>query len=76
MNWSGQKNVLVGNYLMARQTNESKAAATALNEPFGLGADYGQRYREGIEAVTAEDVLKFARQYLSADRYALAIVGP
>jgi len=70
------KNVLMGNYLIARQTNESKAAETALNELFGLGADYGQRYREGIEAVTAEDVLKFARQYLSTDRYALAIVGP
>jgi zinc protease len=70
------KKYLVGNYLIARQTNASKAADLTSNELFGFGSDFGQRYQEGIEKVGAADILKFARQYLQLDRYTLAIVGP
>jgi zinc protease len=70
------KKTLLGSYLIARQTNESRARDLAVKELFGLGLDYDQRFREGIEAVTAEDVRNFARRYLSLDRYAVAIAGP
>jgi len=70
------KNYLLGNYLIARQTNAARAADLTFNELFGFGSDFAQRYREGIEKVSAEDILRAVRQYLSPDRYVLAIVGP
>ena len=70
------KNYLIGNYLIARQTNASKAADLTHNELFGFGSDFDQRYQEGIEKVSSEDILKFARQYLPLDRYVLTILGP
>lgn len=70
------KRLLIGDYLIARLTNASLAADLTFNELFGLGADFGQRYEEGIEKVTAADVLGFARRYLLSDRYVLAVVGP
>lgn len=70
------KNYLIGNYLIARQTNASKAADIAFNELFGFGNNFSQRYQAGIEKVTADDILKFARTYLPLDRYVLTILGP
>lgn len=70
------KNYLIGNYLIARQTNLSKAGELTFNELFGFGGDFAERYRQGIEKVSAGDVMRFAREYLSLDRYVLAIVGP
>jgi zinc protease len=70
------KNYLIGNYLIARQTNASKAAEVTFNELFGFGSDFGQRFEEGVQKVSATDILKFAYRYLSLDRYTLAIVGP
>jgi len=69
------KNSLIGSYRIARQTNSALAGDLVYNELFGLG-DFGQLYRQGIEKVTGADVLKFARDYLSPERYTLAIVGP
>jgi zinc protease len=37
--------------------------------------DYLQTYRDRIAAVTAEDVLRVARQYLHPDRQNLVLVG-
>lgn len=70
------KKYLIGNYLIARQTNLSKAGELTFNELFGFGGDFAERYREGIEKVSAGDVLRFAREYLSLDRYVLTILGP
>lgn len=70
------KNYLIGTYLIARQTNGAKAADLTENELFGFGLDYGERYRQGIEKVSAEDILRVARQYFPPDRYVLAVVGP
>lgn len=70
------KNYLLGNYLIARQTNAARAADLTFNDLFGFGSDFARRYREGIERVTADDILQAVRQYLSPDRYVLAIVGP
>ncbi|TAK00566.1 insulinase family protein [bacterium] len=70
------KNYLIGNYLIAHQTNASKAADLTHNELFGFGSDFSQHYQAGIEKVTADDILKFARQYLPLDRYVLTLLGP
>jgi len=70
------KKSIIGNYLIARQTHGSRAADLIYNEIFGFGTDFGQRYQEAIEKVTAADILRFARSYLPLDRYVLAIVGP
>ncbi|MBI4490986.1 MAG: insulinase family protein [Deltaproteobacteria bacterium] len=70
------KSYLIGNYLIARQTNASKAADLTSNELFGFGTDFSQSYQDGIQKVSAADIQRFARQYLSLDRYVLAIVGP
>ena len=70
------KNYLIGRYLIARQTDAAKAADLTHNELFGFGSDYGRRYEEAIQKVSATDILKFAYRYLPPDGYVLAIVGP
>lgn len=70
------KNYLIGNYLIARQTNASKAADITFNELFGFGSDFGQQYQAGIKKVSSADILKFAQTYLPSDRYVLTILGP
>lgn len=70
------KKSIIGNYRIGLQTNVSKAAALTYNEISGLGTDFARRYQEGVEKVTAADILRFARAYLPLDRYVLAIVGP
>jgi len=70
------KNYLIGNHLIALQSNGAKAAQLALTELFGLGPDFSERYQEEIKKVTASDILRFARNYLPLNRYTLAIMGP
>lgn len=70
------KNYLIGNYLITHQTTATKAAELTTNELLGFGPEFAQRYREGIEKVSAGDILRVARKYLTLDRYVLAIVGP
>jgi zinc protease len=41
----------------------------------GLPADYYQQYGGHIAAVTKDDVLRVARQYLDLDHLAIVIVG-
>ena len=42
---------------------------------FDLPADYLQIYRERVNAVTAADIQRVARQYIQPDRAAVVIVG-
>lgn len=44
-------------------------------EAFGLPDDYWDRYAERIEAVTADDVLRIARQCFDPDRLVRVVVG-
>ena len=43
---------------------------------YDLGLDYLVRYADRIRAVGADDVLRVARAYLSADEYVLVAAGP
>jgi zinc protease len=45
-------------------------------ELYGLGLDYLQRYPDMIRAITREEIQAVAREFLSAEKYVLAIAGP
>ena len=59
------KNYLLGRYEMDRRTNERQAWYLGLYTVDGVGLDYPARYRRAVEAVTAADVLRAARTYLT-----------
>lgn len=44
-------------------------------ELYGYPADFLERYRKGVEAVTAGDVDRVARKYLVKDKFAVLVVG-
>ena len=61
---------------LALETNAGVASTLVNMEWYGLGLDYLQRYNELIYAVTPEDVLRVARQYLRPDNSVLVVAGP
>ncbi len=60
------KGYLLGRYAMDRRTNERQAWYLAFYELEGQGRDFPEQYRRAVEAVTAADVQRVARQYLGA----------
>jgi len=73
---SRAKRYLIGTHEIGLQTNSDQAFDLAHNERYGLGYNFGERYVKGIEAVSAEDVLKIAQKYIRLDKYVLVTVGP
>jgi zinc protease len=73
---SRAKRYLIGSFEIGLQRNSAVAADMAFNERYGLGFDALTRYPGRIEAVTAQDVLRVARQYLRANAYAIGMVRP
>lgn len=65
---------LVGNFAIDRQRNAARAAQTALDVRYGLGADAAVLYPERIRAVGREDVLRVARQVVDLSAYTLAVI--
>ncbi len=45
-------------------------------EYYGLPSDWLERYRVGIEKVTAADTARVARQYIKPEQFAILVVGP
>ena len=68
------KGYLLGRYVMDRRTNERQAWYLAFYELEGQGRDYPERYRRAVEAVTAADVQRVARQYLTT--VTTLVLGP
>ncbi len=73
---SRAKEYILGVYEVGQQTFGAQAMDLALNELYGLGYDYGERYLQGINAVTAEQVLDAARRYLDRQHSVEVLVGP
>jgi predicted Zn-dependent peptidase len=48
----------------------------AFSELYGLGHLAHTEYAANVQAVTAEDLLRVAREYLKLESYTLAVVGP
>jgi predicted Zn-dependent peptidase len=61
---SRAKGYLLGRYLMDRRTNERQAWSLAFYDVEEVGADFPERYRRAVAAVSAEDVRRVARQVL------------
>ncbi|HHL40878.1 MAG TPA: insulinase family protein [Deltaproteobacteria bacterium] len=70
------KSALIGAFEVGLQEVSSQASELANDELFGLGYDFYKRYPARIEAVTADDVLRAARKYLTLDAYTISVVGP
>ena len=60
------KRYLLGRYAMDRRTSERLAWYLAFYDVEAVGADYPERYRAAVEAVTAADVQRAAQTYLAA----------
>ena len=69
------KNILISHYEMSLQTHGSQAMEMALNETYGLGQDFGNRYVKAIDNIDAERVMEIARKYILADHYVMVCVG-
>ena len=67
---------LVGSHEIGLQKMGARAATLAFNEVYGMGYAEHARYGDRIMAITAEDVQRVAKKYLTLDRYTLSIVGP
>ena len=69
------KTYIKGTFLMSQERNMDQASLLARYELTGLGYRFVEVYPELIDAVTAEDVLRAARRYLSGP-YVLGAVVP
>jgi zinc protease len=69
------KNYLTGVFPIRLETQESLTNQLVTIQMYGLPADYLQTYRDKINAVTAEDIQKTAKQYITPDKIAIVIVG-
>ncbi len=72
---SEAKSYLTGSFPMRFDTTHKLAEVLCQVEFYGLGLDYFTQYPAWISKVTANDVLRVAKQYLHPDRYALVAVG-
>ncbi|MGB9179085.1 MAG: pitrilysin family protein [Pyrinomonadaceae bacterium] len=69
------KNYLTGVFPIRIETQEGLIDQLMQIKMFGLPADYLQNYRERILAVTAADIQRVARQYVTPDKVAIVVVG-
>jgi zinc protease len=60
------KAYLLGQFALDRRTNARLAWYAAFYEAAGVGHDFAERYVRAIEAVSADDVLRVARAYLTS----------
>ncbi|VAW34369.1 hypothetical protein MNBD_DELTA02-474 [hydrothermal vent metagenome] len=70
------KNALIGGYEMGQQEVSSQASDMAINEVLGIGYDNYKKYAAKIKKVTAKDVLRIAKKYITLDSYVISVVGP
>jgi len=69
------KNLLISQYELGLQTHGAQAMEMGLNETYGLGQDYGNRYTAEIEKIDGQRVLEVARRYILPDHYVMVSVG-
>ena len=67
---------IIGEKKIARQELGGLAMATALDELYGLGFDYGDAENAKYEAVTLEQIRAAARKYLKPESAVIACVRP
>ena len=57
------KSVCITTFRMSRETGMAQGQEAAIFELYGLGFDYEEKYPERVKEVTAEDVLRVAKNY-------------
>jgi len=72
---SDAKLYLTGSFPLRLDSTSKIAGFLAQVEFFNLGADYADTYVQRINAVSKEDVLRVARQYLHPDALELVVVA-
>jgi zinc protease len=72
---SGAKLYLTGSFPMRLDSNAKIAGFLAQVEFYSLGPDYAETYAQRINAVTPDDVLRVARQYLHPEQMLLVVVS-
>lgn len=66
----------VGRLPLSLESNAGVAAAILNLERYQLGMDYYWRYPDLVRAVTPEQILKNAQEFLDPDHLGIAIAGP
>jgi len=66
----------IGRLPLSLETNGGVASALLNLERFQLGLDYYQRYPSLIQAVTRQQILETARQWINPDHLAIVSAGP
>lgn len=66
---------ILNSWVFNFDTKSEVMAERMLYEFYGYPADFLDRYRAGIEAVTTEDVSRVARAHVHRERLALLVVG-
>jgi zinc protease len=69
------KSFLIGSFPLRIETAAQIASQVARNRLLGLPAEEVLRYREKIQAVTAADVQRVAREYVRPDQAVIVVVG-
>jgi len=70
------KQHLVGTYELDLQRSTTVAGLYTFNELYGLPMQAIERYPQRILDVTAEDILRVAKKYITPESYTLSIVKP
>jgi len=70
------KTFFLGRLPFSLETNEGMAGSIGSLELYQLGLDYLQRYPALVQAITRDDILRVAQEFLSADNYVQAVAGP
>ncbi len=69
------KDKILGNFILAQETNAEKAATLGVFEASGRGFEYIDEFPKLVESVSASDVIRIANKYFSTP-YVFAIVAP
>ena len=69
------KNIIISQYELAIQTHSAQALDLGLNETYGLGQNYGNKYIQSITEIDAATVLEAAKKYILPEAYIMVAVG-
>jgi zinc protease len=70
------KAFLNGSLPLRLETKERVAYQIAHMERLELGLDYLHQYPSLVQAVTPEEIMAVAREYMNPDQYVLSVAGP
>jgi zinc protease len=69
------RDAILNSFIFRFDSRQEVLGERALYEFYGYPLDFLERYRAGIEKVTAEDVARVARKYVHKEKLALLVVG-